>query len=75
MSRKPPARYAPYGMWAAQATRVKLMVENENWGVSDAVRQIVAKHRYPDRAKAFNGIRAAYYELRKKLEREGEFEI
>lgn len=82
MSRNQPPRrrYAPYGQWAAQATRVALLV-GQGWGVSDAVRSVVRKQRYPDPDLAFRGIRAAYYEMRTKERAEAagkkkeEFEI
>lgn len=74
MKRKPPPKYAPYGQWAAQATKVKLMVDNEGWGISDAVRSLVARKRYPDPDKAFRGIRAAYYALLGRIKSEAEEE-
>jgi len=62
----PPPKYAPYGQWALQAVKVQAMVVKKGWGVSDAVRKVVYANKYPDEGKAFRGIRAAYYELRKR---------
>jgi hypothetical protein len=67
----PPPRYSPYRGWAQQAPKVQDMVVKKGWGVSDAVREIVATGKYPDPGKAFRGIRAAYYELLKREAKKG----
>ena len=55
-------RYVKYGQWAAHAPAVAALVR-EGHGVSEAVRLVMAKYGHTGR-KAFNGIRAAYYERR-----------
>lgn len=72
---KPPRRrYAPYGQWVKYVAEVVKLV-GQNWGVSDAVRRIVRRQRFPDPDRAFKGIRAAYYEMKSREKEKGEFEI
>lgn len=62
---RPPKEHNPYGIWINPAWVVRRMVEVEKWGVSDAVREVVSRFKLTQDA-AFAGIRAAYYEVRKR---------
>lgn len=62
---RPPKEHSPYGIWIKPAWTVRHLVEKENWGVSDAVREVVSRCKLTQ-AAAFGGIRAAYYEVRKR---------
>lgn len=59
----PPTRRVAHGVWIEPAWVVRGLVEND-WGVSDAVRQVVAEQKYHPADVAFKGIRAAYYVIR-----------
>ena len=62
---RPPKTHSPYGIWIKPAWVVRKLVEHEQWGVSDAVREVVSRYKLTQDA-AFAGIRAAYSEARKK---------
>lgn len=64
----PPRRRAAHGQWVVPAEAVYELVRNNGWNVSDAVREVVGNYTFPDDQKAFNGIRAAYYVLRNRLD-------
>ena len=67
--RKTPAapRYrAAKGAWIKPAWAVRRMVEKDNWMVSDAVREVVSRMQLTPVDVAFAGIRAAYYEVKKR---------
>lgn len=68
MRRKPlPAnRRAQHGQWVSPAWVVRRLVEDADWGVKDAVAQVCETLNLHPRDKALNGVRAAYYEVRKK---------
>lgn len=61
-----PRYRASKGSWIKPAWAVRRMVEKENWMVSDAVRETVARMSLTPNDVAFKGIRAAYYEVRKR---------
>lgn len=63
---RPPRARTAHGTWIEPAWGVRRLVEQEKWGVSDAVREIVATCNLHPPAAAFNGVRAAYYEVKKK---------
>lgn len=69
IKRKTPAapRYrALKGAWIKPAWAVRRMVEEQKWMISDAVREVVARMKLTPPEVAFAGIRAAYYEVKKK---------
>lgn len=69
ISRKTPAppRYrAAKGAWIKPAWAVRRMVEKGNWMVSDAVREVVTSMQLHPPDVAFAGVRAAYYEVKKR---------
>ncbi len=61
----PPARRAQHGQWVKPAWVVRGLVE-QGWGVFDAVHQTIATLNLHPPKKAFNGVKAAYYQLRNK---------
>ena len=66
-TRKPPRPLrAKHGAWTGPAKEVYVLVTKRRWNVSDAVRQVIADRKIKDPAKAFRGIRAAYYLLRNR---------
>ena len=64
----PSPQRARHGLWVAPAKVVKALVDHHQWNVSEAVRRVVARGKYGDKARAFRGIRAAYYVLRRNEE-------
>jgi len=70
----PSRRRAAHGQWVDPAEAVYKLVNNKNWNVSDAVRDVVTTFGFDDVDTAFNGVRAAYYVLRNRRNPE-EFEI
>ena len=72
LSRNGPPRplRARHGAWIQPAETVFELVKTHGWGVSDAVRKVIAKRGYKDKQRAFHGIRAAYYVLRDKAAEE-----
>ena len=62
----PPKPRAEKGQWIAHAWAVRILVERDRWNVSDAVRQVVDAQKLHPPKQAFDGIRAAYYEVLKK---------
>ena len=75
MPRPRTTRYCRYRQWAQHAPKVAALVAKGR-GVSEAVRMVVRKNGFVREVggeiqldqKAFNGIRAAYYERRKREE-------
>jgi hypothetical protein len=63
---EPPRFRATKGAWIKPAWVVRRMVEQQGWSASDAVREVIARMNLHPRDVAFAGIRAAYYEVRKK---------
>jgi len=57
---------AAKGAWIKPAWAVRRMVEVDHWMVSDAVREIVSRMKLTPPDVAFAGIRAAYYEVKKR---------
>ena len=71
--KKPPTRpRAGHGQWVEPAAAVFELVSKQKWNVSDAVREVVGQFEFKDPEHAFNGVRAAYYVMRKAKE---DFEI
>lgn len=68
---KPPRTRAGHGQWIDPA-RVVIGLTGTGWSVSDAVREVIARHKLHPPEAAFKGIRAAYYVLLKKVE---DFEV
>lgn len=64
--KKAPKHRSAHGKWVPASWVVRGLVEKENWGVSDAVREVVARLNLHPPGVAFTGVRAAYYETRKK---------
>jgi len=60
---------AQHGLWVKPAAVVYALVHKQPkgkaWNVSDAVRRVISQGDYGDPRRAFNGIRAAYYIMRK----------
>lgn len=61
----PPPGYVTYGQWISPAWVVRGLVEQQ-WGVTEAVRQVVATMKLQPERKALNGVKAAYYIIRNK---------
>ena len=75
---KPPRRRrAAHGQWVEPARAVHDLVGKGTWNVSDAVREVVKKFKFPDKHHAFKGVRAAYYVLCLRIgdPLEDEFEV
>lgn len=87
--KRPPRRKrAPHGQWVAPA-RTVLILTDEGWNVSDAIREVIDRHKFitakegTDEHKrqfrqAFDGIRASYYianAKRKAKPKKGEFRL
>lgn len=61
---KPRKQTAAYGARIIPAWAVRRLVEKERWSVSDAVRSVVDSFKLHPPKPAFNGVRAAYYEIK-----------
>jgi len=61
---KPVKNSAAYGARIRPAWSVRRLVQREHWSVSDAVRSVVESFGLHPPKSAFNGVRAAYYEIR-----------
>lgn len=65
---KPPAPRAAPGDWTQAAEAVHTLVTSHGWGVTPAVRMVIGQLDPPDHDRAFNGIRAGYYAIRRNLQ-------
>lgn len=65
-SPRPASVKAVYGKWVPFAWQVRALVEQKQWTISDAVREVVAQQRLHPPDTAFKGIRAAYYEIKNR---------
>lgn len=63
---KPVRNSAAYGARIRPAWAVRRLVQKERWSVSDAVRSVVESFKLHPPRPAFNGVRAAYYEIRRR---------
>lgn len=62
----PPARAAPH-QWDKPSEAVHTLVTQHGWGVTPAVRMVIGQIDPPDHDKAFAGIRAGYYAIRRNI--------
>jgi hypothetical protein len=60
----PPKTRAEKGVWVDYAKAAKILVTEDHWTVSDAVRRVIETHKLHPEDAAFKGIRAAYYALK-----------